>query len=199
MKEETIGTNVVSTLTLADGFKEEDTPNFIGSFYSKTKEMVAPPIKNASKISSILSDQKRKINTQLDFPQVKFQFDGDGWVSPLAYAYNAIIVNEKFAPRLMDKLRPKGFVCILSNSSFNGSQVNGNFTPLENYGNQLNENVESSSSFPLGENTSMQARKDERKRGDQKVNALRSKLLETVQLRRSKINERQFFYFSFSV
>ncbi|KAL2529914.1 WD repeat domain-containing protein [Forsythia ovata] len=35
---------------------------------------------------------------------VKFQFDGDGWVSPLAYAYNAIIVNEKFAPRLMDKL-----------------------------------------------------------------------------------------------
>ncbi|KAL2552679.1 Uncharacterized protein Fot_06298 [Forsythia ovata] len=36
---------------------------------------------------------------------VKFQFDGDGWVSPLAYAYNAIIVNEKFAPRLMDKLR----------------------------------------------------------------------------------------------
>lgn len=69
-KVETIRTNVVGTLTLADvcrekglilinyatgcifeydanhtlgsgfGFKEEDTPNFIGSFYSKTKAMV---------------------------------------------------------------------------------------------------------------------------------------------------------------
>lgn len=69
-KPETIRTNVVGTLTLADvckehgilminfatgcifeydsghplgsgiGFKEEDTPNFIGSFYSKTKAMV---------------------------------------------------------------------------------------------------------------------------------------------------------------
>ncbi|KAI3903874.1 hypothetical protein MKW92_017164 [Papaver armeniacum] len=68
---ETIRTNVVGTLTLADlcrdkglvlinyatgcifeyddkhtlgsgvGFKEEDTPNFIGSFYSKTKAMVS--------------------------------------------------------------------------------------------------------------------------------------------------------------
>lgn len=70
-KVETIRTNVVGTLTLADvcrekglvlinyatgcifeydaghpegsgiGFKEEDTPNFIGSFYSKTKAMVS--------------------------------------------------------------------------------------------------------------------------------------------------------------
>ena len=69
-KVETIRTNVVGTLTLADacrekglvlinyatgcifeydsshplgsgiGFKEEDTPNFIGSFYSKNKAMV---------------------------------------------------------------------------------------------------------------------------------------------------------------
>lgn len=69
-KVETIRTNVVGTLTLADvcrerglvlinyatgcifeydsghplgsglGFKEEDTPNFTGSFYSKTKAMV---------------------------------------------------------------------------------------------------------------------------------------------------------------
>lgn len=69
-KVETIRANVVGTLTLADvcrerglivinfatgcifeydvnhvlgsgiGFKEEDTPNFIGSFYSKTKAMV---------------------------------------------------------------------------------------------------------------------------------------------------------------
>lgn len=70
-KVETIRTNVAGTLTLADvcrekglvlinyatgcifeydanhplgsgvGFKEEDTPNFIGSFYSKTKAMVS--------------------------------------------------------------------------------------------------------------------------------------------------------------
>lgn len=70
-KVETIRTNVVGTLTLADvcrdkgliminyatgcifeydeahplgsgiGFKEEDTPNFMGSFYSKTKAMVS--------------------------------------------------------------------------------------------------------------------------------------------------------------
>lgn len=69
-KVETIRTNVAGTLTLADvcrekglilinyatgcifeydsghplgsgvGFKEEDTPNFVGSFYSKTKAMV---------------------------------------------------------------------------------------------------------------------------------------------------------------
>lgn len=69
-KVETIRTNVVGTLTLADlcrekglvlinyatgcifeyddkhplgsgiGFKEEETPNFVGSFYSKTKAMV---------------------------------------------------------------------------------------------------------------------------------------------------------------
>ncbi|KAK3404897.1 hypothetical protein EUGRSUZ_K01196 [Eucalyptus grandis] len=73
-KPETIRTNVVGTLTLADvcrergllmmnyatgcifeydethplgsgiGFKEEDKPNFIGSFYSKTKAMVTPPL-----------------------------------------------------------------------------------------------------------------------------------------------------------
>ena len=72
-KTETIRTNVAGTLTLADvcrengilvinyatgcifeydashpessgiGFKEEDKPNFIGSFYSKTKAMVRFP------------------------------------------------------------------------------------------------------------------------------------------------------------
>jgi UDP-glucose 4,6-dehydratase len=70
-KQDTIRTNVVGTLNLADvcrekgllminyatgcifeynaghpegsgiGFKEEDTPNFIGSFYSKTKAIVS--------------------------------------------------------------------------------------------------------------------------------------------------------------
>jgi dTDP-4-dehydrorhamnose reductase len=72
-KVETIRANVVGTLTLADvcklnglvlinyatgcifeydekhplgsgvGFKEEDTPNFAGSYYSKTKAMVSRP------------------------------------------------------------------------------------------------------------------------------------------------------------
>ncbi|PON57489.1 RmlD-like substrate binding domain containing protein [Parasponia andersonii] len=75
-KVETIRTNLVGTLTLADvcrergllllnyatgcifeydlehpegsgiGFKEEDTPNFVGSFYSKTKAMVEDLLKN---------------------------------------------------------------------------------------------------------------------------------------------------------
>lgn len=73
-KQDTIRTNVVGTLNLADvcreqgllminyatgcifeynaehpegsgiGFKEEDTPNFVGSFYSKTKAMVSSNI-----------------------------------------------------------------------------------------------------------------------------------------------------------
>ena len=80
-KVETIRTNVVGTLTLADvcrdkglilinyatgcifeydaahpiesgiGFKEEDTPNFTGSFYSKTKAMVSKQQNEIFKLS----------------------------------------------------------------------------------------------------------------------------------------------------
>ncbi|KAL2527526.1 hypothetical protein Adt_12580 [Abeliophyllum distichum] len=42
----------------------------------------------------------------------------------------------------------------------NGSQVNGNFMPLENSGSLQRENAESTSSFPSGGNTSMQAASD---------------------------------------
>lgn len=82
-KVETIRTNVVGTLTLADvcaeggvhllnyatgcifeyddahplgsgvGFKEEDTPNFVGSFYSKTKAMVEELLKNYSNVCTL--------------------------------------------------------------------------------------------------------------------------------------------------
>ncbi|KAM3321892.1 bifunctional dTDP-4-dehydrorhamnose 3,5-epimerase/dTDP-4-dehydrorhamnose reductase [Capsicum chacoense] len=82
-KVETIRTNVVGTLTLADvcrekglilinyatgcifeydsnhelgsgvGFKEEDTPNFIGSFYSKTKAMVEELLKNYDNVCTL--------------------------------------------------------------------------------------------------------------------------------------------------
>ncbi|CAI9755399.1 unnamed protein product [Fraxinus pennsylvanica] len=82
-KVETIRTNVVGTLTLADvcrekglilinyatgcifeydeahplgsgiGFKEEDTPNFIGSFYSKTKAMVEDLLKNYENVCTL--------------------------------------------------------------------------------------------------------------------------------------------------
>lgn len=82
-KVETIRTNVVGTLTLADvcrakgivminyatgcifeydkdhpegsgiGFKEEDTPNFVGSFYSKTKAMVEELIKNYENVCTL--------------------------------------------------------------------------------------------------------------------------------------------------
>ncbi|KDP25530.1 hypothetical protein JCGZ_20686 [Jatropha curcas] len=82
-KVETIRTNVVGTLTLADvcrekglilinyatgcifeydsnhplgsgiGFKEEDTPNFIGSFYSKTKAMVEELLKNYQNVCTL--------------------------------------------------------------------------------------------------------------------------------------------------
>ncbi|RWR80717.1 bifunctional dTDP-4-dehydrorhamnose 3,5-epimerase/dTDP-4-dehydrorhamnose reductase [Cinnamomum micranthum f. kanehirae] len=82
-KVETIRTNVVGTLTLADlcrekglvlinyatgcifeyddkhllgsgiGFKEEDTPNFIGSFYSKTKAMVEELLKNYENVCTL--------------------------------------------------------------------------------------------------------------------------------------------------
>lgn len=38
----------------------------------------------------------------------------------------------------------------------NGTQVSGNFIPLENSGNLQQENAESSSSFPSGGNASMQ-------------------------------------------
>lgn len=82
-KVETIRTNVVGTLTLADvcreknlvlinyatgcifeyddkhpidsgiGFKEEDTPNFVGSFYSKTKAMVEELLKNYENVCTL--------------------------------------------------------------------------------------------------------------------------------------------------
>ncbi|CAM6093200.1 unnamed protein product [Calypogeia fissa] len=82
-KTETIRANVVGTLTLADvtkehglilinyatgcifeydkahpegsgiGFKEEDTPNFIGSFYSKTKAMVEELLKNYDNVCTL--------------------------------------------------------------------------------------------------------------------------------------------------
>ncbi|KAI5393998.1 trifunctional UDP-glucose 4,6-dehydratase/UDP-4-keto-6-deoxy-D-glucose 3,5-epimerase/UDP-4-keto-L-rhamnose-reductase RHM1 [Lathyrus oleraceus] len=82
-KVETIRTNVVGTLTLADvckesdlyvmnfatgcifeydkehplgsgiGFKEEDTPNFLGSFYSKTKAMVEELLKEYDNVCTL--------------------------------------------------------------------------------------------------------------------------------------------------
>ncbi|KAL6956977.1 hypothetical protein U1Q18_050050 [Sarracenia purpurea var. burkii] len=82
-KVETIRTNVVGTLTLADlcrdkglvlinyatgcifeydsehplgsgiGFKEEDIPNFVGSFYSKTKAMVEELLKNYENVCTL--------------------------------------------------------------------------------------------------------------------------------------------------
>ncbi|XP_043716590.1 bifunctional dTDP-4-dehydrorhamnose 3,5-epimerase/dTDP-4-dehydrorhamnose reductase-like [Telopea speciosissima] len=82
-KVETIRTNVVGTLTLSDvcrekglilinyatgcifeydkdhtlgsgiGFKEEDVPNFIGSFYSKTKAMVEDLLKNYENVCTL--------------------------------------------------------------------------------------------------------------------------------------------------
>ncbi|KAG2389977.1 Trifunctional UDP-glucose 4,6-dehydratase [Vigna angularis] len=82
-KVETIRTNVVGTLTLADvckeqnlymmnfatgcifeydkdhplgsgiGFKEEDKPNFIGSFYSKTKAMVEDLLRNYANVCTL--------------------------------------------------------------------------------------------------------------------------------------------------
>lgn len=82
-KVETIRANVVGTLTLADvcrerdlvlinfatgcifeyddkhlensgiGFKEEDTPNFVGSFYSKTKAMVEELLKNYDNVCTL--------------------------------------------------------------------------------------------------------------------------------------------------
>lgn len=82
-KVETIRANVVGTLTLADvcrekglilinyatgcifeydaghplgsgiGFKEEDTPNFTGSFYSKTKAMVEELLKNYDNVCTL--------------------------------------------------------------------------------------------------------------------------------------------------
>ncbi|CAN6481118.1 unnamed protein product [Victoria cruziana] len=82
-KVETIRANVVGTLTLADvcrergvvlvnyatgcifeyddkhpiesgiGFKEEDTPNFTGSFYSKTKAMVEELLKNYENVCTL--------------------------------------------------------------------------------------------------------------------------------------------------
>lgn len=82
-KVETIRTNVAGTLTLADvcrqnklillnyatgcifeydddhpegsgiGFKEEDTPNFVGSFYSKTKAMVEELLKNYENVCTL--------------------------------------------------------------------------------------------------------------------------------------------------
>ncbi|VAI06804.1 unnamed protein product [Triticum turgidum subsp. durum] len=82
-KQDTIRTNVVGTLNLADvcreqgllminyatgcifeynaehpegsgiGFKEEDTPNFVGSFYSKTKAMVEELLKDYDNVCTL--------------------------------------------------------------------------------------------------------------------------------------------------
>ncbi|CAN6246579.1 unnamed protein product [Urochloa humidicola] len=82
-RAETVRANVVGTLTLADvcrgrglvlinyatgcifeyddahplgsgvGFKEEDTPNFVGSFYSKTKAMVEELLKNYENVCTL--------------------------------------------------------------------------------------------------------------------------------------------------
>ncbi|KAG9453206.1 hypothetical protein H6P81_006110 [Aristolochia fimbriata] len=82
-KVETVRTNVAGTLTLADvcrdrkivlinyatgcifeydgahplgsgvGFKEEDSPNFVGSFYSKTKAMVEELLKNYENVCTL--------------------------------------------------------------------------------------------------------------------------------------------------
>ncbi|XLR23023.1 hypothetical protein S83_050923, partial [Arachis hypogaea] len=74
-KVETIRMNVVGTLTLVDvccekglilinyatGFKEEDTPNFIGSFYSKTKAVVEDLLLNYENVCTL---RVRKFLTQ---------------------------------------------------------------------------------------------------------------------------------------
>ncbi|CAN1301634.1 Trifunctional UDP-glucose 4,6-dehydratase/UDP-4-keto-6-deoxy-D-glucose 3,5-epimerase/UDP-4-keto-L-rhamnose-reductase RHM1 [Linum perenne] len=63
-KTETIRANVAGTLTLADydaahkqgsgiGFKEEDKPNFTGSFYSKTKAMVEELLKEYDNVCTL--------------------------------------------------------------------------------------------------------------------------------------------------
>ncbi|KAF5774863.1 putative dTDP-4-dehydrorhamnose reductase [Helianthus annuus] len=60
-KVETIRTNVVGTLTLADVCREkglilvncEDSPNFVGSFYSKTKAMVEELLKNYDNVCTL--------------------------------------------------------------------------------------------------------------------------------------------------
>ncbi|KAI3687289.1 hypothetical protein L1987_80983 [Smallanthus sonchifolius] len=61
-KVETIRTNVDGTLNLANvckqegsgiGFKEEDTPNFTGSFYSKTKAMVEEMLRDYDSVCTL--------------------------------------------------------------------------------------------------------------------------------------------------
>ncbi|KAL7087466.1 hypothetical protein ACP275_13G069900 [Erythranthe tilingii] len=96
-KTETIRTNVAGTLTLADvcrehgllvvnfatgcifeydaahpegsgiGFKEEDTPNFIGSFYSKTKAMVEELLKEYDNVCTLRV--RMPISADLDNPR----------------------------------------------------------------------------------------------------------------------------------
>ncbi|CAI0414145.1 unnamed protein product [Linum tenue] len=96
-KVETIRTNVVGTLTLADvcrekglvminyatgcifeyddkhplgsgiGFKEEDTPNFAGSYYSKTKAMVEDLLKNYENVCTLRV--RMPISSDLDNPR----------------------------------------------------------------------------------------------------------------------------------
>ncbi|CAL1375489.1 unnamed protein product [Linum trigynum] len=96
-KVETIRTNVVGTLTLADvcrekglvminyatgcifeyddkhplgsgiGFKEEDTPNFTGSYYSKTKAMVEDLLKNYENVCTLRV--RMPISSDLDNPR----------------------------------------------------------------------------------------------------------------------------------
>lgn len=96
-KTETIRTNVAGTLTLADvtrehgliminfatgcifeydaahpegsgiGFKEEDTPNFIGSFYSKTKAMVEELLKDYDNVCTLRV--RMPISSDLSIPR----------------------------------------------------------------------------------------------------------------------------------
>lgn len=46
------------------------------------------------------------------------------WVSPLTYGFNAISVNEMFAPRWMDKFVSSFFLFILRNRTESWNQIN---------------------------------------------------------------------------
>ncbi|GFZ08211.1 rhamnose biosynthesis 3 [Actinidia rufa] len=105
-KVETIRTNVVGTLTLADvckeqglimvnfatgcifeydekhppgsgvGFKEDDKPNFTGSFYSKTKAMVEELLREYENVCTLRHDRARRAPTNLH-RNGKEKFDRD--------------------------------------------------------------------------------------------------------------------------
>ncbi|KAJ8492476.1 hypothetical protein OPV22_014197 [Ensete ventricosum] len=88
-KQETIRTDVVGTLTLADpegsgtGFTEENKPNFIGSFYSKSKAMVEELLREYDNVctlrvpvplSSDLSNPSPQSNNEMDTTKLKSEF-----------------------------------------------------------------------------------------------------------------------------